>query len=227
MERDGITIVGAQAIVVERRKVKRARITVDDDLRVWVTLPVDFSRQEIDDLTERKAVWVQKQLALYRQRRDARIHGRRNQILYLGEVYTFRLLAGLHRNFAINATGKTIFSGINLLQDGTLDRWYRKEAKRIIMERLGYFAEAYHFSYNRVFFRDQKTLWGSCSGEGNLSFNWRLIQSPSDIIDYIVVHELVHTEVLQHSEAFWNKVGAIYPHYRQARVWLKYFQPEQ
>jgi predicted metal-dependent hydrolase len=227
MERDGITIVGAQAIVVERRKVKRARITVDEDLRVWMTLPVDFAQEAIDDFIERKGLWCQKQLALYRLRRNARIQRRHNQILYLGEVYTFRMLAGLHRNFAINATGKTIFSGVNLLQDGTLERWYRKEAKRIIMERLGYFAEAHHFRYNRVFFRDQKTLWGSCSGERNLSFNWRLIQTPLDIIDYIVVHELVHTEVLQHSAAFWDKVGAIYPHYRQARVWLKHFQPEQ
>jgi predicted metal-dependent hydrolase len=227
MERDGITIVGAQAIVVERRRGKRARMTVDEDLRVWVTLPVDFSQQEIDDLIERTGLRLQKQLALYRQRRDARLYRRRDQILYLGEVYTFRLLAGLQRNFAVNATGKTIFSGVNLLQDGTLERWYRKEAKRIIMERLKYFAGAHHFSYNRVFFRDQKTLWGSCSGEGNLSFNWRLIQTPLDIIDYIVVHELVHTEVLQHSAAFWDKVGAIYPHHRQARVWLKHFQPEQ
>jgi predicted metal-dependent hydrolase len=227
MEREGITIVGAQAITVERRRVKRARISVDEALRARVTLPLDFSQEEIDDLIERKAVWLQKQLALFRQKRDARVHVRRNEILYLGEVYIFRMLAGLRRNFAINAAGKFIFSGVNLLEDGTLDRWYRKEAKRIIMERLGYFAETYRFSYNRVFVRDQKTLWGSCSGERNLSFNWRLIQTPLDIIDYIVVHELVHTEILRHSEAFWTKVGTIYPHYRQARVWLKHFQPDQ
>ncbi|OHB60601.1 MAG: hypothetical protein A2167_07925 [Planctomycetes bacterium RBG_13_46_10] len=220
-------MVGAREITVERRLVKRARITVDEDMRVRVVLPLDFSQADIDVLIERKAVLIQKRLAFFRGRRDARIQLRPDAILYLGEVYTFRLLPGLRRNFAINATGKTIFSGINLLEDGALDRWYRKEAKRVIMERLAHFAETNHFTYNRVFIRDQKTLWGSCSGERNLSFNWRLIQSPLDIIDYIVLHELVHTKILRHTEAFWAKVEALYPQHQQARAWLKNFHPDQ
>jgi predicted metal-dependent hydrolase len=93
------------------------------------------------------------------------------------------------------------------------------------MERLAHFAETYNFTYNRVFIRDQKTLWGSCSSRRNLSFNWRLIQTPLDIIDYIVVHELVHTRILRHSKAFWSRVESIYPQHRQARLWLKNFHP--
>ncbi len=206
---------------MERRRVKRARIAVEEDRRVSVVLPLGFSQKEIDDLLERKALSIQRQLALSRAGAEARRPLRRDQILYLGEVYTFRLLPGLSRNFAINATGKTIFSGVNLLKDGILDRWYRKEAKRVIMERLALFAKRHHFTYNRVYVRDQKTLWGSCSSERNLSFNWRLIQAPLDIIDYIVAHELAHTEILRHSEAFWAKVGCLYPQHRQARAWLK------
>ena len=227
MERGGIQIVGAREITVERRGVKRARITVDENMRVCVVLPLAFSQKEIDDLLERKAAWIQKQLAFSRDGRDACIPVRRDAILYLGEVYTFRLLPGLRKNFAINATGKTIFSGINLLEDGVLDRWYRKEAKRVIMERLAHIADQYNLTYNRVFIRDQKTLWGSCSSERNLSFNWRLIQAPLDIIDYIIAHELAHTEILRHTEAFWAKVGSLYPQHRQARAWLRNFQPDQ
>jgi predicted metal-dependent hydrolase len=221
VERNGIQIVGAREITVERRRVKRARIAVDEAMRVSVVLPLGFSQEEIDGLLERKATSIQRQLALSRARGDARRPLRRDQILYLGEVYTFRLLPGLSRNFAINATGKTIFSGINLLKDGVLDRWYRKEARRVIMERLAHFADRYHFTYKRVFIRDQKTLWGSCSSDRNLSFNWRLIQTPLDIIDYIVAHELVHTDILRHTEDFWAKVGCLYPQHRQARAWLK------
>jgi predicted metal-dependent hydrolase len=227
MEREGIQIVGAREIIVERRSVKQARIHVEADLGVRATIPVDFSQEEIDDLIKRKAAWIQKQLAFFRGRRGTRTRLRPNEILYLGEVYTFRLLPGLSRNFAINTRGKTIFSGIDLLENGTLDHWYRKEARRVITGRLAHFADTYHFSYNRVFIRDQKTLWGSCSSEKNLSFNWRLIQTPFDIIDYIVVHELVHTEILSHTKAFWAKVGALYPQYRQARVWLRHFHPDQ
>jgi predicted metal-dependent hydrolase len=221
VERNGIQIVGAREITVERRGVKRARIAVDEDRRVSVVLPLVFSQKEIDDLLERKATWIQRQLALSRARGEARRPLRRNEVLYLGEVYTFRLLPGLKRNFVVNTTGRTIFSGINLLEDGVLDRWYRKEARRVITERLLHFADRYNLTYNRVFIRDQKTLWGSCSSERNLSFNWRLIQTPLDIIDYIVAHELVHTEILRHSDAFWVKVASLYPQHRQARAWLK------
>ena len=227
MERNGIQVVGARAISVERRRVKRARIAVDEEMRVSVVLPLDFSQEEIDDLLQRKAARIQKELALARARGDARRPLRRTEVLYLGEVYTFRLLPGLSRNFAINATGRTIFSGLNLLEDGLLERWYRKEAKRVIMERLAHFAERHKLTYRRVFFRDQKTLWGSCSSERNLSFNWRLIQTPLDIIDYIVAHELVHTEILRHSDAFWEKVATLYPQHRQARAWLRNFSAEE
>ncbi|MEJ2068551.1 MAG: SprT family zinc-dependent metalloprotease [Deltaproteobacteria bacterium] len=225
VRQDGITIVGARGITVERHEIKRARIAVDEDLRVRVTLPLDFSQEEIVDLIERKEQWIQKQLAFFRDRRDARIKLSHDEILYLGEIYTFQHLPGLRSRVAIKDEGKIIYSGRNLLADGALDRWYRKEAKRVIMERLEHFAKTYNFTYNKVFVRNQKTLWGSCSSKRNLSFNWRLIQTPLDIIDYIVVHELVHTKILQHTKAYWERVASLYPQYRQARVWLKNFYP--
>jgi predicted metal-dependent hydrolase len=225
VEHDDITIVGAHSITVELREIKRARIAVDEDLRVRVTLPLDFSQEEIDDLIERKERWIQKQLAFFRKRRDSRIQLSHNEILYLGEIYIFHRLPGLRSRVAIKDEEKIIYSGHNLLADGALDRWYRKEAKRVIMERLEHFAEQYKFAYNRVFIRNQRTLWGSCSSKRNLSFNWRLIQAPLDIIDYIVVHELVHTKILQHTKAYWERVASIYPQYQQARMWLKNFHP--
>jgi hypothetical protein len=217
--------VGAHGITVERREIKHARIAVDEDLRVRVTIPLGFSQEEIDDLIERKAQWIQKQLAFFRERRDARIRLSHDEILYLGEIYTFQHLPGLRSRVAIKGEEKAIYSGHNLLADGALDRWYRKEAKRVIMERLEHFADTYNLTYNRVFIRDQKTLWGSCSSKRNLSFNWRLIQTPLDIVDYIVVHELVHTEILRHTKAYWERVASLYPQHRQARVWLKNFYP--
>ena len=225
VRQDGITIVGARGITVERHEIKRARIAVDEDLRVRVTLPLDFSQEEIVDLIERKEQWIQKQLAFFRDRRDARIKLSHDEILYLGEIYTFQRLPGLRSRVAIKDEGKIIYSGRNLLADGTLGTWYRQEAKRVIMERLEHFAKTYKFTYNKVFIRNQKTLWGSCSSKRNLSFNWRLIQTPLDIIDYIVVHELVHTKILQHTKAYWERVASLYPQYRQARVWLKNFYP--
>lgn len=190
---------------------------------VQVVIPKGFTQEDIDELLARRATYIQRQLAIARNKGK---HRRRDQILYLGELYTFRPLAGLRRGYAINPTSKTIFSGIDLLADGNLQRWYRKEAKRVIEGRIVYYASIHRFSYNRVFIRGQRTLWGSCSSGGNLSFNWRLIQTPLEVIDYVVVHELVHTELLRHTDAFWARVKAIYPQYRQARAWLRYYEQQ-
>ena len=225
VKQDGIHIIGAREIIVQRRRVKRARIMVDEDLRVRVTLPFQCSQEQVEALIERKARWIQKQLAFFRGRRDGRTRLGPHEILYLGETYTFRWQPELRRTVSTNPRRKVIASGIDLLADGALDRWYRKEARRIITERLTYFADRHGFTYNRVFIRDQKTLWGSCSSRGNLSFNWRLIQTPPDIIDYLVVHELVHTRILRHTREFWSTVASLCPHYQQARTWLKHFHP--
>jgi predicted metal-dependent hydrolase len=225
MKQDGIKIIGAREINVQRRRVKRTRITVDDDLRVRVIVPFQCSQEQVEALIERKARWIQKQLVFFRERRNARIQLSHDEILYLGEVYTFQRLPGLRSQVAIKEAEKIIYSGRNLLADGALGRWYRKEAKRIVTERLAYFAARYGFTYNQVFIRDQKTLWGSCSSRGNLSFNWRLIQTPLAIIDYLVVHELVHTRILRHTKDFWATVASLHPQYQQARTWLKNFHP--
>lgn len=68
--------------------------------------------------------------------------------------------------------------------------------------------------------RDQRTKWGSCSGSGSLSFNWRLLLAPPDVLDYVVVHELCHLRELNHSPRFWRHVAAARPDYESARAWL-------
>jgi len=66
-----------------------------------------------------------------------------------------------------------------------------------------------------------RTRWGSCSQEGALSFAWRLIMAPLPIIDYVVVHELAHIQVKNHSKRFWNKLNVLMPDYRQRIEWLE------
>lgn len=76
-------------------------------------------------------------------------------------------------------------------------------------------------SYGRVSIRDQRTRWGSCSGKGNLNFNWKLSLVPDEILDYVVVHELAHRIEMNHSANFWREVEKILPDYRERRMWLK------
>jgi predicted metal-dependent hydrolase len=81
-------------------------------------------------------------------------------------------------------------------------------------------------AYRRIRIGDQRTLWGSCSAAGTLSFNWRLVLAPLEVLDYVVVHELCHLRVPNHSKAFWTLVEGSRPGWREQRDWLRKHGPE-
>ena len=101
------------------------------------------------------------------------------------------------------------------------EMYYKAKAKRLIRLRLLHFNHHYQLKYNRIFFRNQKTRWGSCSSKKNLNFNWRLILAPQEILDYVVAHELCHLKYMNHSKSFWNMVEEQIPDYKKRRKWLK------
>jgi predicted metal-dependent hydrolase len=72
-----------------------------------------------------------------------------------------------------------------------------------------------------VLVRNQRTRWGSCSARRTISLNWRLIQTPPFVRDYIIVHELMHLREMNHSQRFWHQVARAYPRWREAEAWLK------
>ncbi|MGN0393128.1 MAG: M48 family metallopeptidase, partial [Bariatricus sp.] len=100
-------------------------------------------------------------------------------------------------------------------------RLYRDKARDIFEQKVSYYARMMGVSYGRIAIRDQKTRWGSCSGEGNLNFNWRLIFAPAGVLDYVVVHELAHRKEMNHSPRFWRVVEDTMPEYRKYQKWLK------
>ena len=95
------------------------------------------------------------------------------------------------------------------------------KAKRIIPQRVRYYANLMRVEYGRITIRMQKSRWGSCSGKGNLNFNCLLMRTPDEIIDYVVVHELCHLKEMNHSPRFWAEVEKVIPDYKERRKWLK------
>lgn len=97
----------------------------------------------------------------------------------------------------------------------------RELARQRITGRVEYFAPLVGVTYNRIFIKEQKTRWGSCSSLGNLNFNWKLILLDEELLDYVVVHELAHRKQMNHSQAFWAEVERVLPDYRARRRRLR------
>ena len=95
------------------------------------------------------------------------------------------------------------------LTSGVNDDIDKVKAKNILTGRLKYLAEKHGFTYNRVFIRNQRTRWGSCSHKNNISLNAKLVLLPEELVDYVILHELVHTDRKDHSKAFWTEMDKL------------------
>ena len=93
-----------------------------------------------------------------------------------------------------------------------------KDSVQYALEKL---AEENRFKYSHVYIRNQMTKWGNCSAKKNISLNWRLVRAPQYVVDYIILHELLHTETMNHSQQFWIRLRSIMPDYQSAISWLE------
>jgi predicted metal-dependent hydrolase len=105
--------------------------------------------------------------------------------------------------------------------EAALERWYRRQARTEIGERLDAATARHGTAYNGLTIRSQKTRWASCSNRGHMSFNWRLLLAPPEVLDYVVEHEVCHLEVLDHSPRFWALLEARVPDWRDHARWLR------
>ena len=101
-----------------------------------------------------------------------------------------------------------------------------ERARRVIPERVRYYAPLVGVTYGRITIRNQRGRWGSCSSKGNLNFNCLLMLTPPEVLDSVVVHELCHRKEMNHSERFYAEVLRVYPEYRKWQTWLKKNGPE-
>ena len=102
----------------------------------------------------------------------------------------------------------------------------KEKARVILVGRLKYLADGYGYSYNRVFIRNQKTRWGSCSAKNNISLNIKLVILPDELMDYVILHELVHTRKKNHSKEFWEEMDKLVENSKQLRSRLRQYGTE-
>jgi len=101
---------------------------------------------------------------------------------------------------------------------------YRQHARWLLAQKTWRWAEKMQVTYGKITIRQQTSRWGSCSGKGNLNFNWELVLLPEELVDYVVVHELAHRREMNHSPRFWRIVEEQLPDYQERRKKLREYE---
>ncbi|MBK5251549.1 MAG: M48 family metallopeptidase [Peptostreptococcaceae bacterium] len=99
---------------------------------------------------------------------------------------------------------------------GAIKLFYKRASRKLIEERLRFYQPGFKVKYRSFAIEDSLVKWGSCNSKRNLTFHWRLMAYPMDVIDYVVVHELCHLVHMNHDRSFWRLVGKVYPGYKEA-----------
>ena len=138
----------------------------------------------------------------------------------LGKVYSLQHIEANYCKVVINHESIEIYS--NFLQDKSIFvKFLRDKLLLEVTKLVDFFAIKHDLSFDKIRIMNNKNKWGSCSSKGVLSFNWRLVFAPKEILEYLVVHEMCHMIEMNHSMRFWNLVEKLYPDYKLAKLWLK------
>lgn len=203
---------------LQRKDIKHARIKVSEDGHVRVLVPHSFTDDDILALIAKKSNWIVKQQSFFSKK--SRIELARNQLLFWGNRYSYFFDDTYSRKIVIDHNHKTIRAKRDMLEPAIQKRWYKNEARKYLVSRTEELAERLHFTYKAIYIRDQRTKLGNCSDDQNISLNWRLVKAPKFVSDYIIIHELVHTKIMNHSGKFWTLLKSLYPDYKDAMNWL-------
>lgn len=205
-----------------RSKRRTISLEINKDGSLTVRAPLRAADEEILLLVNSKKDWIiDKQSQAEQSAREAPpkqfVEG--EQFLYLGKSYPLEIVSGqaaplvLNGNFTLRVES---YENARLV----FEKWYREQAAKVIKPRTATLAEQNGFDYSIIRINAAKTRWGSCGPKGSLNFPWRLVMAPGEVIDYVIVHELIHLRVRNHSKSYWQAVRGIMPDYKVRLNWL-------
>ena len=203
---------------VIRREVKNARLRVCEDSSVQLFVPLAFTDEDIERLLEKKAKWIASKRQFFEQK--TKIQLRRNELLLFGNRYAYYYSSKFQNKVVVNHESRTIQAKRDLLDATVQEKWLKSVARKYIFSRTETLSEALLLPYNKLYIRSQKRKWGNCSSEKNIPINWRLIKAPEFVINYVIIHELCHTVIMNHSAHFHTLLRSHCPDGDAAQAWL-------
>lgn len=216
---------GFEVTILRTNRTKSVSIKVKDGF-VSITTPKQAALTDIESVINKKSNWIKKQLL---RQNDAKKFLKKNynegeKLFYRGKQITLC--------FQNNQEEIAIIKGEQLLLSATIERssenikavisdHFKKLAEQELIEKTERYAERIGVTYSEIRVKSYKSRWGSCSTQGLISYNWKIIISPEPVIDYIIIHELCHLIEHNHSPRFWALVERFAPDYKQHRNWLR------
>ena len=203
-----------------RSKRKTLSLTINEKAELIIRAPKRLSIEKIQDFINEKENWInRKKRLIENQIKD--VTSNHNKLLYLGNLFPI--------NIEQNASKELFFTGEEFIANSiepdslslSIKKWYKNKFREIALPRVAYFANKHNLMVNQVRIKNQKTMWGSCSSKNNINLNYLLLMAPMGVIDYVIVHELVHTIHRNHSTDFWDSVESIMPEFQEHKRWLK------
>jgi predicted metal-dependent hydrolase len=212
--------IPVEKIIRSRRRTIALEITSGATL--VVRAPFRASSSDIREIIRQKRSWILRKMDEVKRRPLSPGHeyAEGEMFLFLGRSYPLHIVE--NGSMTIERSDRLYVSSM-LIPDirNQLKHWYREEARKEIQARCRWFSLKTGHVPAMIRITDARQRWGSCTHKGGLNFSWRLIQAPPEIVDYVVVHELVHISQPDHSKKFWEKIRKIMPDFEQRRHWLK------
>lgn len=203
-------------------RARQYRLTLRRDGTAVATIPVRGSEREARRFVEAHREWLDRARARQQGRPKAAAEWRvGGEILWRGQLTTIRPAREGERPCVSLAADVFRVPALDIDLRGALERLFRRRAQIELPGRAWELAAETRSGLKHVSVRDQRSRWGSCSANGTVSLNWRLIQAPELVRDYIILHELMHLREMNHSDRFWTHVEAVCPPWREAERWIK------
>jgi len=194
---------------------------------VQAIVPLNYSARELQSFIASKRDWLIKTSRYYDKLKD-RCGGLEPRTLYyLGSKYQYQIVKDRQQSTVVSDTIKLITFHVTDMRryKWQMHDWYKQQTARIISDRLPELSRRFNLQYNKVTIKNQQSRWASCSKNRNLHFNLLLAAVPPEVIDYVIIHELMHLIEFGHSSQFWQLVKEADPDYKKHREWLKNYTP--
>jgi hypothetical protein len=206
--------------VKKSSKARSIKISIDAKGKILVTAPKLYPNLLIDKFLKQQEPWVLRKQA---EVAKLQVKIKKNEIYIFGEKYQILVEVNPKQRPGLSIHDQqVIITQLSASSYQTkLERFLKNTATKYLSQKTAILGKKMKIDYQKIGIRQQKSRWGSCSSQGNLNFNWRLVHYPPEIINYVIIHELAHRQEANHSKNFWQLVAKYDPDYKKHKNALK------